>query len=731
MKIVRFRARTFLAAAAVSAVCLVLLIRTSNFLVDNDNNNNNNNENEQIRNVVVEKDDQHLRKISQKIMDVTGDQDRKLDQRRGNVGRKDIESINKDNSYDKIGDEKLSGGNDQQQESNDRKAFEFIKQKDGQVQPIDTSLIGNNLAANVPTTSKSMKINESPVLNEHFKYPMLPKQLELNSYNDNTEIKNNQQQQEKSFNHVASPNAFVPNYLRPSAVNGAAAAPKYPILTPDSKFVPSRRIVHLDLKGAAPKVDYFEKFFELIANLGATGILIEYEDMFPYTGVLAPFRAGNAYSDADVRQILTWAAKYHLEVIPLIQTFGHLEWLLKHEKFAKYREVDRYAQVICLSNMDAVELVKNALDQVMQFHKDTSEFVHIGADEAFQVGMCNKCQDTIRSLQNSRDRLMIRHIANISQHVQKKHKKRVLMWHDMLAKVEDTQVMREYGMDKLVEPVIWAYAENLNDYLTPDTWYRFSSSFPYIWGASAFKGADGPSRYYSNVPHYLKNHVSWNEQMAREYKHFKEFRGLILTGWQRFDHFAILCELLPVGIPSLVVNLLTVNYARYDREILQLAARAMQCNGNFEIDLPYGGVGGYCQFPGAKVYQYIQQFYSSQKNLQTQLYDDYQVHGWLSDFNIRHNYSSAFYLDQISDKILMYKSEFSQIYANLRLELLKIFHEDTVDEFLFEYIEPDLTKITKLEQKARELATIAYFPARPFPIRTKVKQQQQQEKKVQ
>uniref|UniRef100_A0A915HN12 beta-N-acetylhexosaminidase n=1 Tax=Romanomermis culicivorax TaxID=13658 RepID=A0A915HN12_ROMCU len=557
MKIVRFRARTLLAAAAVSAVCLVLLIRTSNFLIDSDNNNNNNknnnNENEQMRNVASGNDDLHLRKIPQEIMDKTliRDQDRRLDMLKKNSGRKDvgskIESRNKDNFYDKTGDAKVSGDNEQQQDSNNKKAFEFVEQKDGQIQSVGKSVDENNLAANFPVTSNSMKINENLVPNENYKNPMLPKQFDFDSNNNNLEVKNNQQQ-EKSFHHFAPSNVFVPNYLRPNAANDPAAAPKYPILTPDNKFIPSRRIVHLDLKGAAPKVDYFEKFFDLIANLGATGILIEYEDMFPYTGVLAPFRAGNAYSDADVRQILTWAAKYNLEVIPLIQTFGHLEWLLKHEKFAKYREVNRYAQVICLSNMDAVELVKNALDQVMQFHKDTSEFVHIGADEAFQVGMCNKCQDTIRLLQNSRDRLMIRHIANISLHVQKKYKKRVLMWHDMLVKMDDMQVIREYGMDKLVEPVIWAYAESLNDYLTPDTWYRFSSTFPYIWGASAFKGADGPSRYYSNVPHYLKNHISWNEQMSREYKHFKEFRGLILTGWQRFDHFAILCELLPVAL---------------------------------------------------------------------------------------------------------------------------------------------------------------------------------------
>ncbi|PIO67862.1 hypothetical protein TELCIR_10376 [Teladorsagia circumcincta] len=34
----------------------------------------------------------------------------------------------------------------------------------------------------------------------------------------------------------------------------------------------------------------------------------------------------------------------NLEVIPLVQTFGHLEWILKYEEFRKYRDDDRYPQ---------------------------------------------------------------------------------------------------------------------------------------------------------------------------------------------------------------------------------------------------------------------------------------------------------------------------------------------------------------------------------------------------
>ena len=106
------------------------------------------------------------------------------------------------------------------------------------------------------------------------------------------------------------------------------------------------RFVHLDLKGAAPRINYYRKLFPFLKQLGATGLLIEYEDMFPFTGRLAVIRHGLAYSKSDVEELLQLAKSNGFQVMPLIQVYGHLEYVLKLKEFMHLREDQRYPQVI-------------------------------------------------------------------------------------------------------------------------------------------------------------------------------------------------------------------------------------------------------------------------------------------------------------------------------------------------------------------------------------------------
>ena len=50
--------------------------------------------------------------------------------------------------------------------------------------------------------------------------------------------------------------------------------------------------------------------------------------------------------------------------------------------------------------------------------------------------------------------------------------------------------------------------------------------------------------------------VSWIKQLNGYIPtKWKNFDGIIITGWSRYDHFLSLCELLPYSIPSLAYSL--------------------------------------------------------------------------------------------------------------------------------------------------------------------------------
>lgn len=111
-------------------------------------------------------------------------------------------------------------------------------------------------------------------------------------------------------------------------------------------------------------MDYLRKVIPLIKEYGATGILLEWEDMFPWEDNLRHIAASNAFTRKEAKEILNLARKSKLDVIPAIQTFGHLEFTLKNAEFAHLREVPESPQSLCPSLNASIELVLEMVDQV-------------------------------------------------------------------------------------------------------------------------------------------------------------------------------------------------------------------------------------------------------------------------------------------------------------------------------------------------------------------------------
>ena len=95
-----------------------------------------------------------------------------------------------------------------------------------------------------------------------------------------------------------------------------------------------------------------------------SGILIEYEDTFPFEGLLKDVAALNHYNKSDLYNLLITSKQLGLEVIPLVQTFGHMEFILKHGQFASLRDSPQMPESICPCHEQTMNLIGLYIDQV-------------------------------------------------------------------------------------------------------------------------------------------------------------------------------------------------------------------------------------------------------------------------------------------------------------------------------------------------------------------------------
>ncbi|XP_073463110.1 hexosaminidase D [Aquarana catesbeiana] len=454
----------------------------------------------------------------------------------------------------------------------------------------------------------------------------------------------------------------------------------------------TRTLVHLDLKGAPPKVSYLAEVLPLFSCLGANGLLIEYEDTFPYYGELHPLRAAHAYSPQEIREILRLAQLHNLEVIPLIQTFGHMEFVLKHKEFSHLREVPAYPNSLNPHKEESLRLLQLMIGQVMELHPAVQWF-HIGSDEVYYLGKGEESKMKISGAGLSIEDIFLSHMKKVASHVASCYPGvRVIAWDDML-RGASVQTLTESGVARFVEPMIWDYTPNLDvDDRTALIEKYWQCGFHKIWLASAFKGATGPTQQLTLIGNHLENHRCWQRVAQRVPQGV--LQGLALTGWQRYDHFSILCEILPVGIPSLAVCLQTLKEGSFSN---RTAATVQGILGMTTLDVEnyMSEVTG--SFPGSEVLELITQFIFYLKTPTKEFLDDDKfVTGWFSHFHRKRKRLHPIMVQQIEPQAVSLLSKWTSLLEDLQAAMLRIFPPATVEEWLEENALPHYQQLQEL-----------------------------------
>ncbi|XP_032596423.1 hexosaminidase D [Drosophila grimshawi] len=515
---------------------------------------------------------------------------------------------------------------------------------------------------------------------------------------------------------------------------------------PDGPRAPAERLVHLDLKGAPPKLSFLKQMLPVLRALGATGLLIEYEDMFPYSGVLQSLAAHNAYKEAELKDFLETAwVEYGLSVMPLVQTFGHLEYALKLSGFEQLRELAESPQSICPSQPQSMALLEQMLTQVIELHmrpspanatKATPELpikfthLHIGCDEVQRMGECSLCRQRMRS------ELFLTHVISLAHFVRRRWPQlHVVIWDDQLREMTLSELQNSQ-IGTYVEPMVWVYASDIYHYIQPQLWDTYAKVFPSAWAASAFKGAFGESLLVPPLQQHLENNIRWLAVIAKEGGRFaKGFRGLALTGWQRYDHFAVLCELLPVGMPSLMTSLSTVAKGYFstnprDNELLRVLRCVFQPDsrrsGHPWLELHpnahYSQLFAVCSYPGHLVFKYALRLYDKLSEVRNYLQQTKEHSAWLSNYNVRHNFSSPLRVLELTARTPQLIEELRVMARESQQLLWEVYDEHTVAEFVEQHIYPSISALHQQLVSGQSMLQRRTWPQRPLPLSPELQQ---------
>lgn len=174
---------------------------------------------------------------------------------------------------------------------------------------------------------------------------------------------------------------------------------------------PRIRVFHIDMNIAQFRGPYLRRWLERLAGEGYNTIVWEVENNIRWESCpecVSP----DAFTKAEFKDILAYSRSLGLEPIPLLQTIGHCEYVLKHPEYKALAEVPDRIDQYCPRNPDVAVFLKKWIDEYLEVFGEVRTF-HLGADEAYTLGECPRCR--AYAAEHSLSELYIDHINAVSQ----------------------------------------------------------------------------------------------------------------------------------------------------------------------------------------------------------------------------------------------------------------------------------------------------------------------------
>lgn len=183
---------------------------------------------------------------------------------------------------------------------------------------------------------------------------------------------------------------------------------------------------HIDMNIGQFRRDYLEKHLAELKDIGYNAIVWEIENNVRWESCpecVSP----DAFTKEEFRKILDYSSRLGFENIPLLQTLGHAEYVLKHERYAEMRELPNEVSQYCPLHPGIEKWFRRWIKEYLDLFGPVHYF-HLGLDEAWFLGKCPKCRGY--AAEHGKGALFFHHVNKILGLVPRRI--RPMMWADMV-----------------------------------------------------------------------------------------------------------------------------------------------------------------------------------------------------------------------------------------------------------------------------------------------------------
>jgi hexosaminidase len=180
-------------------------------------------------------------------------------------------------------------------------------------------------------------------------------------------------------------------------------------------------------RGPIPTIDYLKMQIRTLAEYKINLLGFNMEHVFDFqTQPLVPPKEA-ALSAAEIKEIVEYASKYYITILPEQQGFGHLRQFLNYEIYSDLAERP-HGTVLSPTNPKAYDFIRQVYGEIVPLFP--GPFFHIGADETAELGLG---QTKTLAAQQGLGRVYLEHLQKVFEIMQPYHKQ-LMFWGDIAVK---------------------------------------------------------------------------------------------------------------------------------------------------------------------------------------------------------------------------------------------------------------------------------------------------------